>query len=281
MKINLYFIAFACSIIGIQSCSKDDSTISPIEDENIKIKSAVAELGFDTAGIVIKGEDIFVEEDIVLKKSHLFKALPRQAVIAENNLIGTNSYKLKSFKYCISTTLTHHSPVEDAMDEFRSFLSGFVTLTRVFNEADADLVIRGYTEYSSTCGYAVWPTIVIPIPIGTSKALLVGDSININLYQWANLSNSKRKALIAHEVGHAIGIRHTNWRLYSELEYFPSPGGYYTTYGAYTVPNTNNTSLDPDPNSIFNARNCGRTWSSGFTQNDKRAIAYVALGLTL
>lgn len=276
---QLCFFMVSVVYLFSTSCSKDENLhLTKEVIEAVKIKTAIAKLGFDTTQIVVKGDEIFVEDDIVLRKSQLFKAVPRQAVISPNE--GASGYRLQPFKYCISTTLTNHGPVQEAMDAFKAILPSILAVTRVFNEAEADLVIRGYYEVSNSCGYAEWPTISwFPTGLYPPFALYVGNFVNINLYQWANLSNSQRKALISHELGHAFGIRHTNWRENGESENFqPQPGGGSIIYGAYTVPNTNNTSLNPDPSSIFNAKNCGRSWGSGFTTNDARAIVYIATG---
>ncbi|WDF68254.1 M57 family metalloprotease [Sphingobacterium oryzagri] len=277
MKARNSIVLLLCALFVFQSCSKkDDFDVSVEESEFVNLKAAVASLGFDTTGIFVRGDEIFVEEDIALKKSQLFKTNSRQAVILPNQIIG--GYRLRSFTYFISNTLTYHAPVEDAMREFRSIFPNSVTATRVFNESTADLVFRGYNEVNHFCGYAIWPTVPTLLTGGVVE-LIVGESVNINLYHWRNLSNSQRKALIAHEVGHAIGVRHTNWRGLGEGEFTAAPnGGYYQTYGAYTVPNTSNTGTNPDPSSIFNGGTCGRSWGNGFTEGDRRAVIHVSIG---
>jgi len=278
MRTIILFLAVIASTVISQSCKKDNVAIVPTEQSEVStVKSALAQLGFDTTSVVIKGDNIFVEEDIVLKKSELLKTQPRQAVIRPNvSLPGPWAYRLRSFTYFISGSLSNHRHVAAGMDELRRVMPNSVAITRVYNEAAADLVFRGYNEVSRICGFASWPTFSLT-PSGVSD-MIVGESVNINLYNWRDLNESQRKALIAHEVGHAIGIRHTNWRT-GEQEATSGPGG--ATYGAYAVPNTNNTGTNPDPSSIFNGGSCGRSWGSGFTENDRRAIVYVSIGLAI
>ncbi|TDS15722.1 M57 family metalloprotease [Sphingobacterium paludis] len=278
MRTRILFLAVIASTAISQSCKKDNAAMVPTEQDEVStVNSALAQLGFDTTSVIIKGDNIFVEDDIVLKKSELFKTQPRQAVIQPNTLFsGIWAYRLRSFTYFISNSLGNHRHVAAGMDELRRVMPNNVVITRVYNEAAADLVFRGYNEVSTICGFASWPTITLT-PSAISE-MIVGESVHINLHNWRDLNESQRKALIAHEVGHAIGIRHTNWRA-GEQEATPGPGG--ATYGAYTVPNTNNTGTNPDPSSIFNGGSCGRSWGGGFTENDRRAIVYVSIGLTI
>ncbi len=278
MKFKVLFIAGLLCAIIVQSCKKENLAVVSKEQEEVSnVKAALIKLGFDTATAIIKGEDIFVEEDILLKRSELFKTQPRQAVIRPNS-IGALGYLLRSFTYFIATSLTHHKDVLNGISEIRNVMPNRVAMTRVYTEAGADLVFRGYNESSTICGFASWPTINWSLPI---NELIVGESVNINLFQWQNLNSSQRRALIAHEIGHAIGIRHTNWRQYGEGEFFSITNGDGSpiTYGAYTVPNTNNTSLNPDPSSIFNGNSCGRSWGSGLTVGDRLAIRYVSTNI--
>jgi hypothetical protein len=276
MRTRILFLAVIASTAISQSCKKDNFSIVPTEQDEVStVNSALAQLGFDTTSVIIKGDNIFVEEDIVLKKSELFKTQPRQAVILPNRF-EPGGYRLLSFTYFISNSLSNHRHVAAGMDELRRVMPNDVVITRVYNEAAADLVFKGYNEVSRICGFASWPT--FNHTTLNSANMIVGESVHINLYNWRDLNESQRKALIAHEVGHAIGIRHTNWRA-SEQEATPGPGG--ATYGAYTVPNTNNTGTNPDPSSIFNGGSCGRSWGGGFTENDRRAIVYVSIGLTI
>ena len=263
MKAIKNSIAIVLMVGIVQSCSKENLQI-PEHNEEVTILEAVAKLGFDTTRIMIKGDNIFVEEDIVLKKEKLLQTTPRQAIVAGK----TQLYS--PVKYHISSSITNHRPIQQAFQEYINYVKN-VQWIRVFNENEADIVVRGYEEVSNVCGYAEWPTVGYNLGL-YGLFVDIGESIYINKYHWKNMSTSQRKTLIAHEIGHTLGIRHTNWRQLGEPEFIPDASG--GTFGAYTVSGTNNTSLNPDPKSIFNGGTCGRSWDGGFRQWDYSAIFY-------
>lgn len=272
--------------IGLMlSCSKDPLQLDNLE--NSEIIDKVKRLGFNVDNIRVNGDTIIVEDDIVLYKSKLLSSPPRQATVYPGPHILAG---FSSIKFYISPSLTDHPTIISALDEFsnaQAKVQGFfpgttmvstsgITFQEVTSSANADLIISDYYELSSTCGFAEFPTL---IPSGNMIAydeIKVGKNININNYHWNNLNASQRKFLIAHEFGHAIGLRHTNWKA-TESQNAIVNG---VSIGAYTVTNTPSGN-NPDPNSIFNSGTCGHNWN-GFTRYDVRAIfATTSARLTL
>lgn len=284
-------ISFLCAVslwlitVFFSGCSKSIDLERNIEDDNLtEVKSLVSTLGFDTVNLKLDGDKIIVEGDILLYKSKLSKTTPRQAsgfqgpLIADNNMI----------KYFIPQALSNADAIESAFNEYGSLQvpSNFPILlpsaafyfTRVYSEAEANVVITTYySDNLKNYGYADFPTLLpaLGIPHVPYPRLRTGKYISINVNAWNNINWSQKKFLIAHEFGHAIGLRHTDWKRSEPASAYENG----VLIGSYTIPFTPNSSKNPDPNSVFNSGS-GTTpfaWN-GFTNFDKTAIFYVANG---
>ncbi|GHE23843.1 hypothetical protein GCM10017764_08110 [Sphingobacterium griseoflavum] len=276
-------------IIG-HSCKKNSLALDSTEDEVSKVKTALVKLGFDTASAIIKGEDIFVEGDILLKKSELFKTQSRHATAFSG---GPFVIYENPIKFYVSPVLGNSSVITEALNEFSAIKNPYkdtnlppflnpslgITFTEVFNENEANLIFHDFFENSIRLGYAQWPNVLpaenLPPPYVNHARLQTGKNMYFNTFHWSGLSISQKKFLVAHEFGHALGLRHTDWRR-SEASAMNIDG---VLIGAYTVPNTPNSTTNPDPNSLFNS-GAGTTpffWN-GFTIYDKVAIWFVAGG---
>jgi len=285
-KINLVFLAL-CAL----SCSKESIEQRVTQEENIA--SLISKLGFDANSIITKGDSILVEGDILLLKSKLLKTSPRQATFFQGkyNLVGNANDNIGSFiKYYISPNLADHNSIQSALEEFQNVsanvLAGFpvgsvqyvknnMSVTKVLDRNQANIIIEEYYEYNGDYGFSELPT-YIPAPnMFSFSKLVVASKIHLNSFYWSSLSSAQKKYLVAHEFGHSIGLRHTDWRG-KESEYGNSNG---VLVGAYTVTNTPNNSNNPDPGSVFNSGGSGGVpnWA-GFTYNDIKAVFYTTNG---
>lgn len=92
-----------------------------------------------------------------------------------------------------------------------------------------------------------------------------GDTITVNkAYQLTPNNASTRKLVMAHELGHNIGFRHTNWYLLYETG---------SSYGAVRVAGTPD-SASGDPASIMNGGSPTSSWN-GLSIHDKTAATTV------
>lgn len=270
-----YFLSvFFLSSLILIGCKKNNNTDLPESFSDEKIEELVSKLGFETGGIEIIGDTIRVEEDIILFKSKLLKTLPRQAIITNQQveLKQPIKYHIVSPASSIGYTDNEVQAIHSAIAQFSSVsVPGYGSKTINFqytnSVAEADLVFwhMWNVPQSNTCAQATWPTI-------SGNELTIGESIWFNHYttQGHNgnppLTVSQLTFLAAHEIGHALGIRHTNWRG-REPEFSGN-------IGAYGVPGTNNSLNNPDPISVFNAGTCGYQWF-GFSTDDQKAIIAV------
>ncbi|MEN5193985.1 M57 family metalloprotease [Sphingobacterium faecium] len=281
LKFKLFKGVVLCSSLAslflMSRCSKENMLNET--DSVSNLTSAVYNLGYDTTGIKINGDTVRVEGDIILYKSNLNKTTPRQASMFSGSYLATSP-----IKYYIPVGITDEASILAAITEIESIQNlktgspllhppymnlGF---TRVYSTSDADLIFNMYYNPSSAiCGEAEAPTVVPNLPIVMIPQLKIGKNVRLNTHHWNNLSSSARKFLIAHELGHSFGLRHTNWRN-GEPEYGNINS---VSVGAYGIPGTNNSSKNPDANSVFNMNTCGKNWS-GFTNGDKIALWHVA-----
>lgn len=133
---------------------------------------------------------------------------------------------------------------------------------RVFSKRNADIVVR---SDRGTLPNLVVASADFPVQSGANKGK-PGGEILINTNYANNLSMRYEVKLnnMVHEMGHAIGFRHTNWRAQNEPN---------DSFGYFNVPGTTSSGNNPDPNSVMN----GGTGDDGFrglSVNDKKAIKY-------
>ncbi|MGJ1264184.1 M57 family metalloprotease [Sphingobacterium spiritivorum] len=290
MKKNKFlFHSLLFLILTVFSCQKERAAQFD-QEQNIKLDSmqmvykALVKLGFPTTNVSINGDTILVD-DIILYKTLLLqdytKTKPRQA---------TARYWARLFPQ----NLTIYFPPVDMYGN--GFTTGEVNIMKEgFNLFLRSNLNNGgginsfYFHRSSNIGYHIKVNLVnMPSSSntcgtgeyatshqsGNEYGVRTGSNININL-NYLRGRNGKFKLnreqlilLIAHEFGHTIGLRHTNWKLYGEAE---TDG----TVGAYPVPGTVFVGEDnPDPSSIFNSSNCGASFSA-FSEFDKIAIKYI------
>ncbi|MCS4166382.1 M57 family metalloprotease [Sphingobacterium sp. BIGb0116] len=285
-KVNLVLLAL-CAL----SCSRESVEQKVTQDENVV--SLINKLGLDSNSIIIKGDSIFVEGDILLFKSKLLKTSPRQATFFQGryNLVGNANDNIGgNIKYYISPNLVDHNSVQSALEEFQNvsanvpagfpvgsvqYVKNNISVSKVEDPNQASIIIEEYSGAVGEYGYSELPTYISSSSVLVWPRLVVASKIHVNSLYWSNLSSAQRKFLVAHEFGHAIGLRHTDWRGRGEGGNTVVNG---VAVGAYTVTNTNNTSNNPDPGSIFNGGQSGVPNWNGFTYNDIRAVFYTTSG---
>jgi hypothetical protein len=94
-----------------------------------------------------------------------------------------------------------------------------------------------------------------------------GPTIEVNTAYTGTPNNDLTKLRnMVHELGHAIGFRHTNWQT-NDCDNSPCQPG---EYGANQIPNTPPT----DAASVMNGGTATEEWA-GFSQNDSLATTYL------
>lgn len=262
MKKTIYqlTLSFFIALIFLSSCKKNDIHEDTItKNDALSIKEKVARLGFDTTSIVINAETIIVEGDIVLTKSDLNKTTPRQAssIDISNGVYPIDYSRHRYLKYYIdvSALSAWESAIVSAFTKYSVFPGFNLRFTRTTNINEADLKLESGSPAIADGQFPANGQLGVRIGVNTS---------------YSYLTEAQKIFVIAHEIGHTIGFRHTNWRA-SESETAVLNG---VSYGAYTIPGTINSNNNPDPASVFNS-GVGSTsvgsWTN-FSQFDQIAL---------
>jgi len=258
MKKTIYHLVLLFSIVLIffSSCSKSEfEKDGDGMTADLSIREKVARLGFDTTGIVIKGENIIVEGDIVLTKSNINKTSPRQAStidITNPGIYPITYSRHRNLKYFIPSTLSSwESAIETAFFIYSGLPNFNLRFDRTTNQNEADLVMQAGTytfqNQNGVVGEAYFPS-----------NGQIGIGIGINLY-YSYFSETQKIYTLVHEIGHTIGFRHTG-------EY-GSGVNKGVAFGGYTIPGT----PDDDTNSVFNSGTGGASWTN-FSLFDREAL---------
>lgn len=276
MKNYIYFILF--SILLISCDHKDiqeiDSQISK-QEYNTDV-TAIQDLGFDSTDIKDIGDSYLVEGDIILTKKALrlslydyngnssLKQARRSGLIASGNERNVTVRVDNS----IPTTGADNwrSEVQTAINHWNALTIYESNLRFAYTTAPtADITIRednGILEDGAYYGPGDyrWQLAAAESPLD-GKA---GYQIRINLDTDNNrtMSSSQKVFTMVHELGHCVGLRHTNW-------YNPNPK--YSESTGIGIAGTPNTGTNPDPNSVMNGGTALNSWN-GFSYYDKIAI---------
>ncbi len=238
----------------ITGCGDDIDPISTNSNPNSDDLSIITELGFDITNIKASETAYIVEGDILLEK----KLLPgylndsqlktRQAQYSEIiGLVKSTDINVKidasvpegDWRNAISEALTHWNSIDNSCLHFDLV------------ESNHDILIVGSNLGDGLCGVGSWPYNGYP-----------GTTVWLNTPLYSGLSKNQKVLLIVHELGHNIGLRHTNWYSNDEAT-------------GIRIPGTPNTGSNPDPNSIMNANTCGNLPENGFSYYDEIAIRYL------
>jgi hypothetical protein len=254
LVIGLLLVFMGC---GEQTITELDKT----QDAQIQ---KIVDLGFRADMIEDMGSYFRVEGDIIFEKADLSTV---RSDIEPSFQSIVNAQLGRSIAVYIVVDLRQIAAYPEwvtgtrqAMTEWNN-LSGSLVKFRENAAFTPQITVSTYTQVCTTCALAM-----AQYPTGGNSP---GKTIKINLgYRGGAGPNGVPTAaskvhILAHEFGHTVGFRHTDWRQRGESV---SPG-------ANLVPGT----TENDPASIMISTSGNRNWA-GFSYFDRVAIRKIYLG---
>ncbi|UII33145.1 M57 family metalloprotease [Fulvivirga ulvae] len=145
------------------------------------------------------------------------------------------------------STLNLNDAVNTAISAFNA-VGTEIQFSRVYSQSSADIVVkRNNAIGTNVCGRAGFP-------FSNGRPFNNVDISETTLINFGLTSTSQLRLLVAHEIGHCIGFRHTNWQSQGESTAIHIPGT-PTSDGA----------------SVMNGSTCGNNWG-GLSFYDKKGM---------
>ena len=266
MRTQFKTLAVAClASFAFASCTKEVK--EPVQDEISEGTLAqIKALGFGTKDLQRHEEGYLVEGDIVLTQDYLNSksdyTLMRIANVEQyrtTNLVSQN----RTITLALDPKIAGKAGYAQALDEVaRRFNAENLTLKFTVVNSGANVTFSNANgSYLASAGFPSGGNPYNSVKVNT-RAIGTGTSDQFVNYL---------ATILAHELGHCIGFRHTD---YMDRSY--SCGGAYSnegasTVGAHLIPGTPS---GPDANSWMLA--CiGSGQNRYFNANDKTALGYI------
>lgn len=246
------------AIIVFASCTKEVKETEEIPQDVI---SRIADLGFNTSNVQVIEEGYLVEGDIIIPADRLNETPDQVKLrIAEVEQYHTNNL-VKSLprEITVSTTGVSGSlsqAVDDALARYNA-QNLQITFQRVSGGGDINIKLVNTRRYIASAGF--------PDRQGNPYPEVKYSS------GYANYSNGFMTTVVAHELGHCIGFRHTDYmnRAFSCGGSGGNEGS--GSVGAIHIPGT---PTGPDSGSWMLACLSAST-NRPFNNNDKTALSYL------
>jgi hypothetical protein len=256
-KKNNLLIAFIAliTLLSFDSCKKVQNDLAPVNKEKTtnSVLDHIKSLGFRDSDIKDIGDDYLVDGDILFSKKTVIPSPKNSNSKLSVNQYGTQSYiglntyviirvdpSMNGYINEINSAITQWNNIPNCRIKF-AIATGSAYNTTITNNSNLS---------SNTCGAAYTPISGQP-----------GNLIYIHNDVIANNSFDQRQRTITHELGHVLGLVHTNWRSASD----PTGTGSTNIFG---------TPAGDEPSSLMNGGQCGfgATVLSGY---DKAAVEYI------
>lgn len=256
MKNNILLVWIVILFFAFSSCSKDSiiesvdniDSISMLEKAKVKILS----MGLDTTDIEEWGNFYVVEQDILINKDSLFiSPMTRQY----HTTYTVNNGQTITIN--VDNTITASSGWIEAIKEVISIYNEYTGLYLLYTESAAATITisKKAVGTNRTCAQGQFP-------FASGKP---GTHLYINTQFYQNidtyLTHNQKVFLMMHELGHNLGLRHTNCAVNGEGS---------GSSGMVKIPGT----PDTDSNSYMNSATCRYSWT-GMPEYDKIALAYL------
>jgi hypothetical protein len=261
MMKRLLSMATIALVAGILSCQTEDG-LQPSNEVSTDALAKIRDLGFSTENVQIVDGDYLVEGDILLNRNDLDGSAQRSTLrIAEVEQYSTFNLVKNPRVITISVSGTVSSTFSNAVNSAIARYNAealSISMQRVASGGDIVIKMVNTRKYIASAGFP--DSQGNPYPeVKYSK-------------KFANYSDGFVTTVLAHEIGHCIGFRHTD---YMDRSFSCGSGGDegQTTsgVGAVHIPGT---PTGPDADSWM--LSClSSTTNRPFNFNDQKALDYL------
>jgi hypothetical protein len=254
-------VAVSFCVVLLFSCRKNIATeqVANISEDAL---AKIYALGFSNKNVTMDDEGNYVVEgDILLSQAALDAAHDMQflRVGAEEQYLTYNLVTgiPRVIKVSVSSKLpsSYKAALDEALGRYNE-QNLLISFQRVSSNADISIV-RAAGNYLASAGF----------PSGGNPY----NKVNVNSNALSGQPQSMIASVLAHEIGHCIGFRHTDYmdRSFSCGGQVVNEGA--STIGAVFIPGTN---ANPDPDSwMLSCISYGQ--NRPFNANDKVALDYL------
>lgn len=236
-----YLIVLMALPFLLFSCESNIPEELEKEEVSLDYLSMIRTLGFDETGAVDMGEFFVVEEDIVLQKEELPKYQPVMTRQAYTDYF-VSAKNVSNIRVKIDATLKNSSNWREAILSVLHDYNAVGSAVYMYEVSyDPDITIS-----KSPINHELWALGEFPsADRKPGRTIRIQDNKSVD-----KLSLSEKKFLIAHELGHNIGFRHTDYL----TAYYPRIAEGVSWEGANHISGTPiGTPTSQDPNSVFNS----------------------------
>lgn len=210
-KLN-YLLAFFALSLFVASCAKDTSVLE--EEVPQEILDKIAQLGFNPDGAEVVDEGYRVERDIILTHENLegtdvSHRVPNVEQYSTTNLVSTGG----------SRNIVIYAPVGGGKGYSPAMIAGLdeaiarynaegleITFSRTTNRRGGDIKMTRLSKRDENRG--VLGSAGFPTAQGDPYSEIKMSGILESAY---GLSTDGIATIIAHEIGHCVGFRHTDY----------------------------------------------------------------------
>ncbi|MBW8684763.1 M57 family metalloprotease [Chitinophaga rhizophila] len=249
---KLHYLFYLALIISLAiGCSKENATetTTPVANSsNDPVLKRILAEGYELSDVEEFPDRYIVQHDLIFYKKEPGQqpGKPTTEQARSPYLVAPAYRNINVYLDGSFSTINLNGILDNVIAAYNAVGSG-LRLNRVYSSGSANITITQNSLQLGICGQAGFP-----FSNGQPFNVVYISEYTLNYYGLT--STAQLTMLLAHELGHCIGLRHTNWRPSGETAAIPIP----------STPAT-------DGSSIMNGGTCGANWA-GLSYYDQVAL---------